>query len=84
MTNETNNNMITTTQKIGSTVFTTKTIISEGVKIGVTRRVIDLKTIKTFVSGLEFSLEFGGFKKTRMNKHSFDFHLQMIKSGELN
>lgn len=73
--------MKTTTEKIHNTFFTTKTIVSGDVKIGVTRRVLNFTTMPKFVSELEYSIEYKTFKKTRMSKRSFDWHLQMIKDG---
>jgi len=73
--------MVTTTKRIHNTFFTTKTIESGDVIIGVTRRIINFSNMPKFVSELEYSLEYKKFKKTMMCKRSFDFHLQMIKDG---
>ena len=71
--------MKTTTAKNGATTTTTKTIVSKGVTIGVSRRVVNVR--KPFISELEYSIEYKKFSKTRMDKHSFKFHLEMIKEG---
>ncbi len=73
--------MKTTTTTESRTTTVSKNLTYNGVSVTVSRRFIELET--PFVSDLEYAIQTDTFTKNRMNKHSFIFHLEMIKNGQI-